>query len=296
VIKFQQSFPESLSFISEFLDPNSTRPKFVFGTNHEAEQIAKQVKLDGFIDDLKEEKSFFHLPIINSEELPKDALVVIVALMRPLTIQKRLQNLDIEYLHYIALMRFSPLNLSQPRFWNGFYEDFANHKLFYERFDEQLADKESINVYESIINFRFTGDLKYLKGFEDRQDSQYFEPFLNLTEDECFVDIGGFDGKTAIEFTKRCASYRKIHLFEPEKSNMTVAKDICKAIKNIAFHPFGVSDKNQVLGIKAGGSVSKVVPRGAGDYDIELRRLDDVLKHEAVSIIKWILRELSSKR
>lgn len=286
MIKFQQAFPESLSFINDFLDPNSKRPKYVFGTNHEAEQIAKQVELNGFVDDLKEEKVFLGLPVNKSEELPKDALVVIVALMRPLTIQKRLLDLGVDHLHYIALMRFSPLKLAQPWFWTGFDADFIEYKPFYEHFDGQLADKESIKVYESIINFRLTGDLKYLKGFEDRQANQYFESFLSLKDGENFVDIGGFDGKTAIEFVNRCPNYNKIHLFEPEKSNMTTAKEVCAGVRGLVFHPCGISDKEQVLGIKVGGSTSKIVSKGLGDYDIQLKRLDDVLKDETVSFIK----------
>jgi len=286
VLNFCNECPDSNAFIEEFLNPDSVRPKYVFGTNHEAMEISKQVSLNGFVDDLKDECEFNGLPIIRSEYLPKNALVVLVALMRPITLHKKLKILGIDHIHYIALLRFSKLNLSQPWFWDGFDFDFIEHQMFYESFDEALSDQQSIDIYFNLINFRLTGNIRFLEGFSDLQESQYFEPFLNFNQGDTFVDIGGFDGNTAIAYSAINKNFSFIYLFEPEHNNMTIARNACSFLENVVYLPYGVSDKNQFLGIKIGGSTSKVVPRGQGDYDVELRKLDDVLGSQRVNFIK----------
>lgn len=286
VINFVTDYPVAHGFIKAFLDTNSVRPKFVFGTNHEAIEISQQVKLDGFIDDLIGETSFSELPVIRSQDIPKDALVVVVALMRPVTLHKKLKSLNIEHLHSVALMRFSDLKLSQPWFWEGFDQDFVEHRHFYEAFDEQLADQASVKIFRNIINFRLTGNMIFLTDFEDRQAEQYFESFLNLRIGDSFVDIGGFDGQSATQFVKNCPNFEAIHLFEPELNNMKVAKLACSALENVYFHQYAVSDESMTLGILESGSTSKIVAQGEGDYDIQTVRLDDVLLAHKVSFLK----------
>lgn len=286
MLNFYKEDPDANAFIDEFLNPDSTRPKYVFGTNHEAFEISKKIDLQGFVDDLKDDDSFNGLPVIRSNNLPKNSLVVIVALMRPLTLHNKLKNLGIDHIHYISLLRFSKLNLSQPWFWEGFDHDFRGFKKFYQFFDEALSDQQSIDTYYNLINFRLTGNIKFLEGFSDLQDNQYFEPFLKFNDGDSFVDIGGFDGKTAIAYSEINKNFSFIYFFEPENNNMKIAKKTCHNLANVVYLPYGVSDKNQTLGIKVGGSTSKVVSRGQGDYDVELRKLDDVMGGHKVNFIK----------
>lgn len=286
MIEFVTEYPKAKDFIKRFLDKNYKVPKYIFGTNHDAIEIASQVEINGFIDDLKKDLEFAGKPVIKSKDLPKNALVVIVALMRPVTLHQKLKKLEVEHIHSIALLRFSDLKLSEPWFWNGFREDFTENISFYESFDERLNDQNSVEIYTNLINFRLTGNLENLTSFSDRQNQQYFEPFLNLQSGETFVDVGGFDGQTAKEFVKRCPEYADIHMFEPEKDNLKIAQIICKEIKNIYFHQVGLSNKKQILGIVSGDSTSKVVAQGQGDYDIELNTLDHQMNNQNISFLK----------
>lgn len=286
MLVFKQVYPDAQAFIEQFLDPNCQRPKYVFGTNHEAEQISQLVALTGFVEDLKPLNRFAGLPVITSEQLPTDALVVIVALMRPLSIHQKLAEQQIWHIHSMALLRFSNLPLSTPWFWQGFVEDFASHPLFYQTFDEVLADSVSVSVFQQLMQFRLTGNLDDLQGFSDRQAEQYFEPFLKLSPGEVFVDVGGFDGETALNFVQRCPDYEAIHLFEPEQANLQIAKQACQNVSKLHFHQLGLSNRTDTLGILARASTSKLVAKGQGDYDIRLAKLDDVLENQKVTLIK----------
>lgn len=286
MLSFETENPQATDFISRFTDKNYKVPKFIFGTNHDAIELAEQIDIDGFIDDLKPDKEFAGKPVIQSADIPQNAMVVIVALMRPVTLHLKLKKLGIEHIHSIAFLRFSSLKLTEPWFWKGFDEDFSQNRAFYESFDENLGDANSIETFSNLINFRLTGDLKFLLSFTDRQHHQYFEPFLELKDGECFIDVGGFDGQTALEFVKRCPNYQSIHLFEPENKNMITAKKACDGINEIHFHDVGLSNKKQKLGIVSGGSTSRVVPKGEGDYDIQLDTLDNLLLNQKVTFIK----------
>lgn len=286
MISFTTKYPEAEDFIERFLSPDNKTPKYIFGTNHDASSIASQVSVDGYIDDLKDDTEFEGLPVIKSSDIPSNAMVVIVALMRPVTLHKKLEKLGIEHIHSIAFLRFSKLKLTAPWFWDGFEKDFQENKSFYESFDRCLADKESIDIFRDIINFRLTGNINFLSSFSDRQFEQYFEPFLKLKIGEVFVDVGGFDGQTAVQFASRCPEYSEIHLFEPEQENMQNAKKVCQSMRDIHFHEVGLSDSKQKLGIVAGGSTSKVVSQGEGDYDIQLDTLDNQMLNKKVSFLK----------
>ncbi len=286
MINFTFENPEAVNFIERFLCSDNKAPKYIFGTNHHAYEIASQVSVDGYIDDLNDDSDFNGLPIIRSSEVPSNAMVVIVALMRPITLHKKLEILGIEHLHSIAFLRFSKLKLTAPWFWDGFENDFYKNRSFYEGFDQYLADHESISIFENIINFRLTGDLVFLKSFSDRQFEQYFEPFLKLKKGDVFVDVGGFDGQTASAFASRCPRYSEIHLFEPEKKNISTARNVCHSLRDVYFHEVGLSDAKITLGILVGGSTSKVVSQGEGDYDIKLDTLDVQMFGKKVSFIK----------
>ena len=64
-------------------------------------------------------------------------------------------------------------------------------------------------------------------------EARIFMFVLDLKEDEVFIDVGGFDGATSIEFIKHCPHYKSIYIFEPVENNLDKAKKNLKDYKNI---------------------------------------------------------------
>jgi len=283
---FENHNHEAMSFCEAFLSQECHQPKYVFGVSEYAIALSRQTRIDGFVDDLHDIDNVEGFPVIHSENLPKNALVVVVALMSPNTLHLKLQMKGIRHIHYIAMMRFSGLSLPLPWFWEGFYEDFSKHQSFYEKLSNQFVDDDSRQTYLNIINFRLTGHFKYLEIFNENQKNQYFEPFLELQKkDEVFVDVGGFDGQSALDFIQHCPEYKTIHICEPEKQNMSMIQSRCQGLRDIEYHPVGLSDQKRVLSMKASGSTSRIVGTDDGDYQIDLMPLDDLI-HSDVSFIK----------
>jgi FkbM family methyltransferase len=210
------------------------------------------------------------------KDVPKDALVVSSLIGRPLTARRQLNTRGLRSLDYFAFQRYAKISIDPVRHWDQFKSDFAENRSRYEWIFDLLADSDSRAEFSDLINFRLSSDLRHMGDRTDRQHEQYFEDFLSLKpEGETFLDAGSFDGQTSLEFIKRCPGYESIHAFEPDPRNMAVVEHRLAGIPNVTFHPYGLSDRSQLLGFEAQGSRSRVSE--TGPFQIEVRPLDDIL-------------------
>jgi FkbM family methyltransferase len=269
-------------FCNEFI--HSSKPKYIFGRNRWAKSISEQVNVDGFIDDFSSKNEYLNKPIVSIEDIPNDALVVVVVIGKPLIAEKRVCQFQFQSLDYYSFYKYSKLPLQQVVFWDGFIEDFKNNRAKYEWVYELLNDHTSKNQFYNIINFRLSYDINYMRGFSAIEDKQYFESFLNLeTPQESFVDIGAFDGYTSEEFIKKSPQYKSVHLFEPEANNLAIAQKRLSSYANVSFYPLGTSNKKETLRFSADGSSSKVCEEG--EVLVNVDRLDNIIK-EPITFIK----------
>jgi FkbM family methyltransferase len=270
---------EAIKFCNSFL--NSKNKRFVFGCNEWAKSIANQIELDGFVDDYYPQNIFFDKPVIKSIDLPKESMVVsAVVLGRPMTALKVIKDSLVgtgSFLDYYAFKKYSNLNLKDVEYISKFDEEYNNYKAYYQWLYENLSDDVSRDIMRKLFNFRVSQDLKYMKGFEDIQSRQYFEPFLDLSlYDETFIDVGSYDGYTTQEFIKRCPGYKAVHVFEPEPENMKNVITRLNFERDIIYHTCGVSNESATLNFTTSGSASKVTH--LGDTTIKVERIDDILK------------------
>ena len=284
VIDEYEENAQAVGFCREFLAA-SPEQRYVFGRNEYAQSIAEAVEVGFFIDDFTEEKQYLGKSIIKTEDIPHDALVVVaVALGRPLTVANKLSHASIRHISYFEFYRYSGLEILPVTFWDRFEPDFNIHEDKYRWLFERLEDTESKRILGSIINFRLSADLAYMSGFTDRQKEQYFEDFLDLKpNDEVFVDVGGFDGFTSLEFIRRCPHYRGVYFFEPGLKNMEIAKSRLGDYANIHFLQTGLSNKKDTVRFAIGGSSSAISTDG--EAEIKVDALDNMLE-DTVTFIK----------
>jgi len=271
------------NFCNEFINA-SPEKRYVFGINNYAERIADKLDIAAFIDDFTTNTEHMGKPILKTSDIPSDGLVISTLLGKPLTAKRVLSDASINFLDFFSFYSYSGLDLGNVRFWSDFNKEFKTNRNHYEEIYDRLIDDESKDVFSRIINFRLTADLSYMDGFSDRERFQYFEPFLNLKKsNEVFVDVGGFDGHTSLEFIKTCPDYKAIYFFEPEEKNMLVAKENLMDHSNVHLMQKGLSDNKATVSFSAGGSISAITEDG--DYEIEVDTLDQIVS-EKVSFIK----------
>lgn len=263
-------------FCVEFL-ADRARPRYLLGRNVYAESVARHVDLAAFVDDFSAETSYLGRPVVRSQEIPANALVLNAAGGRPLSAKRRLDELGLRNLDYFAFAKYAGLPLIPVVFNEGFGEDFQANEAEYRWIEGRFSDELSCSIFRKLTSFRLKYDLELLRSFEAREHEQYFEDFLNLCPDgEVFVDVGGYNGANSREFIRLCPGYRAVHLFEPEPQNYQNCLAALASCANVHCYPLGLSDARRSLRLAAQGSGSKIVEDGA--VMIEVDRLDDVLQ------------------
>lgn len=252
------------------------RPKYILGRNIYADCVAGLVDVDGFIDDYATIPEYRGKPVRRLGDVPAGALVLNAAGGRPLSARRRLDDAGLDNVDYFTLYRFSGLPLVEMRFNEGFAAEFAANRASYDWIHDRFHDDESRRIFAKLVAFRADYDIRHLDGFSWREDVQYFEDFLALRPDgESFVDVGGYNGFTSLEFIKRCPSYRSIDIFEPEPANHDACTAALAGRPNVRIHRLGASSARATLYLESQGSASRVSKEGG--LRIEVDRIDTVL-------------------
>lgn len=262
-------------FCTAFLGEGS-RPRYLLGRNIYGQAIVRSASISGVIDDIASGDKFLGLPVVRADDVPRDALVLNAAGGRPLTAQSRLNELGLENLDYFAFFKFSGLQLTPVMFNEGFAEDFLNNTSQYALIYSLLRDSMSRDVFLRLVSFRIKYDLELMRGFKSREHEQYFERFLELgAVGESFVDVGGYDGATTLDFVRQCPKYREINVFEPEPQNYCRCVAALGHLPRVHCHQTGLGENHQTVGLTSYGSGSAISDDGSNR--VSLVRLDDFL-------------------
>lgn len=271
------------ALVERFIN-DTTCKRYILGINKLTKSVRKYVDVDGIIDDFTRVQRSRKKEILKIEEVPKGALILSVSTGSPLEVAKRLDTLGFEHINYLALHKYSDFDLVDPPFMVDFLDDYIHHKTAYENTFNLLADAQSKQVFEQLINFKISMDLNFMKGFTNNHSGQYFDlevlpKFTNLR----FVDGGGYVGDTASEVIKQYPNFEKIYLIEPLAENIRIAKRDLKAFENIEFFEVGLSKMKETLHFNEEKSFSTIY--GKGNLTIEVDTLDNLI-HEKVDFIK----------
>lgn len=97
-------------------------------------------------------------------------------------------------------------------------EFFNANKERFEKVYSTLADEESRRIYENVINYKLTGDIKYLWDAESDKDTVYSDP-LDAKSIKSFVDLGAYNGDTVRELLRYSPSLERAVTLEPDARN-----------------------------------------------------------------------------
>ena len=279
-----QIYPEyensyAKDFARLFMTEGSEYKKFLFGTNNLAIELSKILPVDGYINTYSDKKEFMGKPLLNKiEAIPENALVLsCVYLGSIIIIMRKLSKFRFRSCDCYSFIKAAKLPIELFHF-TGWKEDIETHREKYNTVFDRLEDEESKNVFQNLVNFKFSGDTKYLEGFNPPTDEQYFDDCLELPDNPVFADIGGYDGLTTKKFIEHYPSYKEVFFFEPEAKNIKTAKENLSDYKNIHFIQKGLSDKNTTLHFSVNESASMICEDG--ESSIEVAKLDDVVNSE----------------
>ena len=78
-----------------------------------------------------------------------------------------------------------------------------------------LADEKSKEVYKSVIEYKLTGDIKYLFNAESDK-AEVYTSLLNAQSITSYADLGAYNGDTVLDFAKRVGNVGHITAVEPD--------------------------------------------------------------------------------
>ncbi len=258
--------------------------KYILGVNKFTKSVQKYVRVDGVVDDFTRVQTSRNKNILHIDDIPKDAIVLVVSTASVLEVAQKLDDMGIDNLNYTSFYRFATFDLVAPPFMVDFADDFANNCDKYEATYHLLADEKSKMIFEKIINFKLTFDIKFMRGFTNDYSGQYFDQtILPDMPNIVFVDGGGYIGDTARQVVNIYPNFQKIYLLEPNKKNITIAKKRLKNIANIQFINIGLCNKKATLNFDENRSFSALYGDGATSVCVD--KLDNIIKQK-VDFIK----------
>jgi len=156
----------------------------------------------------------------------------------------------------------------------------------------KLGDKKSKQVFMNLINYRLTNDDVLLELSNEKGENQYFpkDVFLKLSDEEVFVDAGGYIGDTILEFIDKVkGKYKKIYSFEPDGMLFSIISTLIakQQLLNIELFPYGLYNSSGEMSFWNGSETGSSKITKIGTSKIRTEKLDDIIPEEVeVSYIK----------
>ena len=102
---------------------------------------------------------------------------------------------------------------------NLFCADFYNSNK--DKIDAARAlfcDKKSSEIFDNILNYKLSGDIRYLRAAECDKDSVYND-ILCAKRIRYAIDAGAYNGDTARELAEYSKELKKVFALEPDRRN-----------------------------------------------------------------------------
>ncbi len=148
-----------------------------------------------------------------------------------------------------------------------------------------LADEISKHTFENIVNYKLSGDIKYLFSCENSIDESYGN-ILNLTDNETYLDLGAYRGDTVAEFLQYTKDYNKIYAVEPDKKTFLKLQKNTEDLKNTELINAVISDKCGTAMFSMKGSRGSFLPDKEKGVQTDILTVDSIIGDKGVTYIK----------
>lgn len=270
---------------------------YIFGIKELGKRVfdycqKKGIAVAGFIDNNPDNHNtfIFETKIFAIEELldsKQDVTIILASTLYLYEVLTRLENFGFKNLLPAQILSvYDEESFFYEPVLEGIFKDLIDNKAAYLDVYNKLADKKSKLIMEKIIKFRTNFDFKLLhEAFELSSGDQYFdEQIIKLTDNEVFVDGGGFDGNTSLKFIEKTSNqFKKIYFFEPDKNSFPEAKINLKNYQNIEYFQKGLYSDFATLRFCEMGLEGSCIS-SEGNIEIEVVPLDSMAEQKATFI------------
>lgn len=266
--------------------------------------------------------AFFNIPICSPQVLlkaPKD-YVVLITVRNRFSVKRIMQQLNEMGMPYVYPSEI--LDFTLNNFWrydshgNKKYHELHTYKVISDNIDKirqvraLLCDEKSVQLYDAYIE-RVKYNVKYYNDITDNIYESYFsDNIFKYSNEEILVDGGALNGDDTIwiasflkqnskklkkayifepETTGFCETYRNLESYFCEKANLSSDGNMAN-INEFQVLKAGLYDKNSKVNFCLyDNEGSCFIENETSGSDVPVIKLDDVIKDEKVTFIKYDL-------
>lgn len=270
---------------------------YVYGRGHAALSLLPELKSDtrlvisGVVDSTSETgEKFAGLPVFSISDIPDENDVAIY-------IATGVREYTLEILEELKAFQKAFVISRNPAYGPGKYDiarlsaEESKDKDIIQYVGSQLADEESIRVFDNLIRYRVTNEIQLLKDSFETSHRQYFPgaDILSSSQNEVFLDAGGYNGETSIEFADWVQrKYRRIYILEADSFMNEITKENIRlsGLKNVEVVRKGAWSASGILHFKNDISTGSSHIDENGGVAIETISIDELLDGSEASYIK----------
>ena len=262
------------------------KPIVLYGMGNGADKIIavleqKGIKFDAIFasDGFVREKFFHGMPIKHYSDLKNQYGDMIVLLCFGSSRPEVLENVK-----KIAAEQelYAP---EVPVIGDGLFDKsyYLKHRENFKELSNILADNRSKQTLECLLKYKISGKIDYLFQCEVPIDEPY-QTILTPRDNEIFLDLGAYNGETALDFARRSPNYKNIIAVEPDRRTFQKLIKNTEHLRDIERYNFCISDFSGIgkFGMKSGRN-SAVSSSGT---DAMFHTVDSLLDGREVTFIK----------
>lgn len=177
----------------------------------------------------------------------------------------------------------------EPTNYNFVKDNINEFEKVYNFFKDKLSKETMVKI----INFKISGDRKYVDKIY-RKNIYFDKNIIKLNNNEVYMDIGAYTGDSIDRFIIATAGkYKKIIAIEPDRNNFFVLKKHIriKKYKNVELYNICVLDRRGTINFLGGlagssGIMEENFLLKQQNYKVNVIKIDDIMKDNKVDIIK----------
>ena len=171
-------------------------------------------------------------------------------------------------------------------------EFFEENRERFEAVYNLLADEESKRIYENVISYKLTGDIKYLWDSESDK-AEVYEKVLDCKNISTFVDLGAYNGDTIREMLTFNPQLKCAIALEPDARNFRKLNEYAHGVEGVEIKCInaGAWNENATLLFDASGNRNAgIISKGnivSKIKEVSVVSVDEVLDGTQVDYIKY---------
>ena len=187
-----------------------------------------------------------------------------------------------------------------PAFGDGLFDRafYEAHRRELEKARALLSDEESKRIFDNVLSYKLTGDIRFLMDAESDEEAVWRE-IVRPERIKRAADLGAYNGDTVRELIERCnGGVERIYAMEPDARNYRKLESYANEETRCAVRcvPAGAWSEKAVLYFDKSGNRNASFGQNRSESLSErptkpvacaAERLDDVLAGVAVDYIKY---------